>query len=179
MIITISICSRLSRSLIERTTRLMSIYNRCVILISITSKIDIWWWISCQTFTTILITNAICVINFEYWSWALKIFRRSILSFFVSIIQLTIARSSRSRSWWKRYSEIWKKLWMYILVSLSLLTTFESSCNEYTIDKRVSEERRSQHVNNVRNYLNSSSFSRFRLRYRSRSLLRRRFSRSL
>ena len=128
IIITISICSRSSRSLIERATRLMNIYNRCVILISITSKIDIWWWISCQTFTTILITNAICVINFEYWSWTLKTFRRFILFFFVSIIQLIIAKSSRSRNWWKRYSEIWKRLWVYILVSLSFLTTFESSC---------------------------------------------------
>ena len=142
MIITISICSRLSRSLIEWTMKLMNIYNRCVILISITSRIDIWWWISCQTFTTILITNAICVINFEYWSWALKIFRRFILSFFVSIIQLIIAKSSKSKSWWKRYSEIWKKLSVYTFVNLSFLTKFESFCNKYTIDKRVSKKKK-------------------------------------
>ena len=103
-----------------------------------------------------MILNAICVINFEYWSWVFKIFRRFISFFFVSIIQLIIARSSRSTSWWRRYSEIWKKLWAYILVNLSLLTRFESFCNKYTIDKRVSKERRSRHVNNARNYFNSN-----------------------
>ena len=92
---------------------------------------------------------------------------------------MIIAKSSKSKNWWKRYFKIWKKLWMYIFVSLSFLTKFELFCNKYIIDKRILKEKKSRHVNNVRNYFNLNSFSRFRFRYRSQNLLRRRFSRSL
>ena len=157
----------------------MITYNRFVILIWIISRFDIWCWNSWTLFTKILISNAICVINFEHWSWALKISSSSISSFFVLAIRLAIAKSSRSRSWWTKFSEIWKRRWVYTHVSSSRSMRFESLCSRYTIGNRVFEKKRSRHVSNVLNCLNSDQFLSSRSRCSLRSLSSRLSSWSL
>ena len=67
-------------------------------------------------------------------------FQISLRLFFILIIQSIITKSSKSKNWWTKYFEIWKKQWTFDFVNLLFLTRFALFCNKYTIDKRVSKK---------------------------------------